>query len=78
MGNAGLPDQKRPRLLCGSIGNGVGLMLRISSGLAAQTAFSCSPLACGLTVGFTLGGLAGDAAAGGTGGGFGTAASDAE
>ena len=46
--------KKSPRLLGGSIGNGVGLILCIGSGLAAQTAFGGRPLARGLAVGFTL------------------------
>ena len=39
MGNAGFPDQKRPRLPGGGVGNGVGLILCGGSRLAAQAAF---------------------------------------
>ena len=74
MGNAGFPDQKRPRLPGGGVGNGVGLILCGGSRLAAQAAFGGGPLACRLAVGFTLRRFAGDAAAGGTGDGFGNTA----
>ena len=74
MGNAGFPDQKRPRLPGGGVGNGVGLILCGGSRLAAQAAFGGGPLAYRLAVGFTLRRFAGDAAAGGTGDGLSNAA----